>query len=244
MEQILQLFLIESELLLQSRGFVTWNKTLMEQSGEHATPGALLHQKHWREGVHAEIVGGVDAGKPHIHADKERQVRYQDYIKIRLQAPVTTPNLHTKTADLRERIMKPWGTQEPPTFQGYKRKYHQSLYWKMRTVPTNTMTETHQLIQAAATVIQSKSRSKTDPEDPKSSTQCEHVSPVLTSLHWIPVPFGICSKILLLTFKVLNSVSFLSVRPPTHPHTWKICAVNQSCCNKPQHAAHCQLQKD
>lgn len=39
----------------------------------------------------------------------------------------------------------------------------------------------------------------------------EHITPILTSLHWFPVHFGNDFKFLLLTFKALNGNSFLWV---------------------------------
>ena len=46
----------------------------------------------------------------------------------------------------------------------------------------------------------------------------DHITPVLASLHWLPVQFRIDFKILLLVFKVLNGLapSYLADR---HPHT-------------------------
>ena len=52
-----------------------------------------------------------------------------------------------------------------------------------------------QLIQNAAACILTRTR------------RFEHISPVLASLHWLPVKFRIDYKILLLTFKALHGLA-------------------------------------
>ncbi len=39
-----------------------------------------------------------------------------------------------------------------------------------------------------------------------STKKCDHITPVLASLHWLPVRFRIDFKILLITFKALNGL--------------------------------------
>ncbi len=39
------------------------------------------------------------------------------------------------------------------------------------------------------------------------STKCDHITPILKSLHWLPIKFCISYKILLLTYKALNGLA-------------------------------------
>ncbi len=54
------------------------------------------------------------------------------------------------------------------------------------------------------------------------SRKYDHITPILQSLHWLPIEFRISYKILLLTYKALNGLapayltSLLSRYIPTH----------------------------
>uniref|UniRef100_A0A3Q3MWV1 Reverse transcriptase domain-containing protein n=1 Tax=Labrus bergylta TaxID=56723 RepID=A0A3Q3MWV1_9LABR len=48
---------------------------------------------------------------------------------------------------------------------------------------------------------------------------CEHITPVLQNLHWLPVPYRIQFKILLLTHKALNHQAPSYLTALLHPHT-------------------------
>ena len=61
----------------------------------------------------------------------------------------------------------------------------------------------------------------------------EHISPILRSLHWLPIPERIDFKLLLLTFKSLNDVAppymedlLVRYRPTTTLRSAKL----QNCC--------------
>ena len=56
----------------------------------------------------------------------------------------------------------------------------------------NKSLKTLQLVQNAAARVLTKTRKR------------DHITPILTSLHWLPIKFRIEFKILLLTFKALN----------------------------------------
>ena len=64
-----------------------------------------------------------------------------------------------------------------------------------------------QLIQNAAARILTRTR------------RFEHISPVLASLHWLPVKFQIDHKILLLTFKALHGLAPLYLNDLLLPYT-------------------------
>ena len=64
-----------------------------------------------------------------------------------------------------------------------------------------------QLIQNAAARILTRTR------------RFEHISPVLASLHWLPVKFRIDYKILLLTFKALHGLAPLYLNYLPFPYT-------------------------
>jgi len=47
----------------------------------------------------------------------------------------------------------------------------------------------------------------------------EHISPILASLHWLPIHFRIHFKILLFTFKALNGLAPIYLSELLHPYT-------------------------
>ena len=50
-------------------------------------------------------------------------------------------------------------------------------------------------------------------------TKCfEHITPVLASLHWLPIQFRIDFKVLVITFKALNGLAPPYVKDLLHPY--------------------------
>ncbi len=52
-----------------------------------------------------------------------------------------------------------------------------------------------QIVQNAAARVLTRSR------------KYDHITPILQSLHWLPIKFCICYKLLLLTYKALNDLA-------------------------------------
>ena len=60
---------------------------------------------------------------------------------------------------------------------------------------TNSALKHLQLVQNAAARVLTRTK------------KCEHISPVLKTLHWLPIKFRIDYKILLLTYKALKGLA-------------------------------------
>ena len=63
-----------------------------------------------------------------------------------------------------------------------------------------------QLVQNAATRILTRTK------------HFEHITPVLASLHWLPIKFPIDFKVLLITFKALNGLAPPYLKDLLHPY--------------------------
>jgi len=51
-----------------------------------------------------------------------------------------------------------------------------------------------------------------------SSRKYDHVTPILSSLHWLPIKFHINYKVLLLTYKALNDLAYVYLMDLLSPY--------------------------